>query len=395
MDNCRRFTNMFTYHMKRFIVGLELILLLGFLSCSCSRGQVTFVTHTIDPSAGGTACLHACDLDGDGNTDLIGALLEENALVWWQNKGGNPVAWKRLTIAEEFAGAISVSTGDLDRDGDIDVVGAAAEGDEVAWWQNCGGSPPTWVKFTIRGGYDFAHEVHVYDLDQDGDDDVLGASSFLDEITWWRNDGGEPLVWTEQPVGDHFSRAKSVRVADLDSDGDLDVIGAALGDNEVSWWRNEGGDPIHWTKSTISDDFQGAHRVQLVDFEGDGDIDILGAAYLGGEIAWWRSETDTAGSIAFSKERVALHFDRACIAASADMDGDGDLDVVGTSQAGNQVAWWRNEGGSPIQWVKTPIDSLVRVWPLCLADLDGDGGIDVIAASGFKGVNTVKWWKNR
>ncbi len=374
--------------MVRKLVELMLVLVLSAVVSAYGRDRESFVAHVIDDSAGGAASLHACDLDGDGDTDLVGALLEDSAVVWWRNDG-KATAWTRFVVDGRFRAAISVYTGDLDGDGEDDVAGAAAMGDEIAWWRSEGGNPGGWKKYSIRTGYDFAHEVYLHDLDLDGDVDVLGASSNLDEITWWRNDGGDPVAWTEQKIGDRFIRAKSVRVADLDDDGDLDVVGAALHGNEVAWWRNDGGEPIRWEKVLISGDFEGAHRVQVLDFDGDGDVDILGAAYFGGEIAWWENDGN------FVKQTIGSDFPRACIAAWADMDDDGDLDVVGSSQEGNEVAMWWNDGGSPVHWVKLHVDSLVRVWPLCLADLDADGDTDIVAGSGFRGVNRVMWWENR
>jgi hypothetical protein len=73
------------------------------------------------------------------------------------------------------------------------------------------------------------------------------------------------------------------------------------------------------------------------------------------------------------------------------------MDVVGTAQSGNQVAWWRNDnsGTEPFTWTKFVVDSLVRVWPLYACDLDGDRDNDVIAASGWAGTNELKWWENQ
>ena len=358
---------------------------------ACSR-RVDFIGHIIDEAVRGTASLHACDLDGDSDMDILGAALEDSALVWWQNEGNRPMMWTRNVIDDNVDAAISVFAQDIDGDGDLDAVAAAGTGDEIAWWRNEGGNPLAWTKHTVRTGYDFAHEVYVHDLDRDRDADILGASSYLDELTWWRNEGGDPIRWTEQRIGIDFKRAKSLRVADFDGDGDLDVAGAALTGNEVAWWRNDGGEPIRWTKCTIHGDYKGAHRVQAVDMDSDGHTDVLAAAYLGDAIDWWRNDGGTP--ITWTKHAIGKDFARACIAHAADLDGDGDLDVAGTAQEGNEVAWWRNTDGLGTTWEKCHIDSLKRVWPLFICDLDGDTDMDVVAASGWKGTHLVKWWEN-
>ena len=86
-------------------------------------------------------------------------------------------------------------------------------------------------------------------------------------------------MWTKQTIDGSFPGARSVHVADFDGDGDNDVVGAALTSNEVIWWRNDGGDPILWTEITIANSFRGSHRVYACDLDLDGDHDILGVAY--------------------------------------------------------------------------------------------------------------------
>ena len=77
------------------------------------------------------------------------------------------------------------------------------------------------------------------------------------------------------------------------------------------------------------------------------------------------------------------------------MDGDGDLDIMGTSQGNNTVALWLNNGDDPIQWNKIIVDNdFYRVWPLYASDLDGDGDIDIIAGSSHQGNNQIRGYEN-
>ncbi len=370
------------------ITAFSFIILVSF-----SFAQVSWNTHIIHGLTHGTSSVHACDLDNDGDTDVLGAVLEDNQIVWWRNEGGNPITWTKFVIQYNFMQAFSVYAADLDNDSDQDVIGAAGAGDEIAWWSNDGGNPVQWTKYTIRSGYDFAHEVYAHDLDEDGDMDVLGASTDLNLISWWRNDGGNPVQWTEQTIGAGFYGAKSVRVSDLDDDGDNDVVGACLYGNDIAWWRNDGGSPIQWTEFNIDSYFTGAHRVQIVDLDEDQDLDILAVAYLNGEIAWYCN--NGGNPLTWSKHTVGIGLAGACIAQAADMDNDGDLDVVGSAQVSGEVSWWRNEGGNPIVWTKFDIDpNLDRAWPLYVCDIDDDGDQDAVAASSWAGTNEVKWYEN-
>ncbi len=355
--------------------------------------QISWNTHVIHNLTHGTSSVYACDLDNDGDTDVAGAVLEDNQMVWYRNEGGSPIAWTKFTIANNFYQAFSVYAADLDDDGDQDVIGAAGAGDQIAWWSNDGGNPVQWTYHTIRTGYDFAHEVYAYDLDEDEDMDVLGASTNLNLISWWRNDGGNPIQWTEQTIGSGFNGAKSVRVGDLDDDGDNDVVGACLYGNDITWWRNDGGNPIQWTEFNIDSYFTGAHRVQIIDLDEDQDLDILAVAYLNGEVAWYRN--NGGNPLTWTKHTVGIGLVGACIAQAADLDDDGDLDVVATAQVSGEVLWFRNEGGNPIVWTEFYVDpNLDRAWPLYVCDLDADNDSDVVAASSWQGTNEVKWYEN-
>ena len=78
------------------------------------------------------------------------------------------------------------------------------------------------------------------DIDGDGDMDVLGAAYNANDIAWCENDGTENF--TEHTI-DRFLGVRSSRCT-LDGDGDMDVLGAARYDDEIVWYENDGSDPI-------------------------------------------------------------------------------------------------------------------------------------------------------
>lgn len=356
-----------------------------------SGQNITFTKHVIDTHLDYVFGVFACDIDNDDDCDILGAAEEGDEIVLYRNDGGIPINWTRVVIDDAFDGATNIFATDIDGDFDIDVVGSAWHANEIAWWRNDGGNPILWHKYTIRTEFAFAHEVYCHDLDNDGDMDILGASSEDHQIAWWRNNGGNPVRWTEQIIGDNFWGAKSVRVTDVDNDGLLDVLGAAILADKICWWKNNGGEPIEWEEHVIDDNFDGAHRVEVCDMDFDGDIDVVGAAYFDREISWWKNEGGVP--IIWTKQVVTTGFNGACIGLPVDIDEDGDIDIVGTAQQAHDVAYFRNDGGNPIGWTKLIIDSFFQgAWPGFVCDIDGDGDSDIVAGASWE--DKLAWWES-
>jgi hypothetical protein len=353
--------------------------------------DVVFTPYPIDTAVDGAAGVYACDIDGDGDNDVLGAAANSNQIAWWRNDGGDPLAWTKFLIADSFGGAIFVYGADVDGDLRMDVIAAGYNRDQVAWWRNNGGDPITWTKQILANGFTQAHEVYACDLDRDGDTDVLAAGAGNNTIAWWRNDGGDPIAWTYQVLSSTFAGARSVRAADLDGDLDIDVVGAALVDNQLTWWRNEGGSPIVWTEITIDAAFGGAHMVRTCDMDLDGDADLAAAAYTLDQIAWWRN--DGGNPMVWTKQIIVSGIDGPVTVCPSDLDGDGDVDVLGAAQNASDIAWWSNDGGAPPVWTLHMLDDdFGGAWPAYAADLNGDTKTDILAG-GFS-ADEIRWWKN-
>jgi hypothetical protein len=379
--------------MAALFKSFSVMVLYLILTAASSYGDVNFVEHIIDSHSYGNSSLYACDIDNDGDKDILGAVIENGDIVWWRNDGGNPITWEKIYIDYNVPVAFCVYAEDLDGDGHKDILGTSFSAHQVLWWKSSGQSPYTWTRHVIVDDYTQAHEVCADDLDDDGDMDVIGVSSGLSRVDLWFNEGGDPIQWTQYILDNNFGTAKSARPADINGDSTLDIMGAAIYGHDVVWWHNDGGNPITWTKFYVDGNFIGAHRVRAVDLDRDGRNDIVGAGYLGHEIAWWHN--DGGDPITWTEQILESSFTNACIAMPGDINGDGFTDVAGTGQGNNQVAWWENDGNYPITWTKHLIDeNMIRPWPLDLADLDGDGDLDVISGSSHQGSAQVKWYEN-
>lgn len=251
------------------------------------------------------------------------------------------------TIEDAFVNARSVCLGDMDGDGDLDVVGAAQSDADVSWFENTAGDGSSWTEHVINDQLSIPFSLHGGDIDADGDLDLVTGDFDADEILWWENDGffgdgtggGEGSSWTPHTVDTAFGQPRSVVLADIDGDGHLDIVAAAALANRVTWWENDGtpgddvggGDGNSWTEHTIDAAFLGASSVFTGDIDGDGDTDVVGAAADDNEITWWENdgspEDDLGGDgNSWTEHLIDGPVDGAMSVVTGDVNGDGNLD---------------------------------------------------------------------
>ncbi|MCP3962133.1 MAG: DUF11 domain-containing protein [bacterium] len=348
--------------------------------------------HSIDAAFADATAVTGIDADGDGDLDVFGGGDSTGQVSWWENTAGDGSAWTERSITAAFPGAQTLRGADLDRDGDADLVGGGDAG--PSWWENASGDGSAWTERTISAAFAETASVDAADLDRDGDLDVLGASQQGDEQAWWENLTGDATSWTKHTIDAAVDGARSTLAVDLDLDGDFDVAGSAFDGDEVAWWENTAGDASAWTKRSVDRSVDGASEVFAADVDQDGDVDLLGGASEAGTVLVWENLSLHRSA---SNQEVAVietGFDGAIFVKPGDIDGDGDEDVVASAVDAAEIAWFANSGDSRLPtWTRTSVATgLPGVWEVELSDLDVDGDLDVLAAVFFN--QEVAWWEN-
>jgi len=291
-------------------------------------------------------------------------------------------------------GASAVAAADLNRDGWMDVATAFIDGDEIM--VRFGGDGPTYLSLAI--GFDRACDVLVADVNGDGWLDVAGAKRGTgdDDVRWWQNPGTGGGGWSEHPVSStYFDEARGIDAADLDRDGDVDLVVAGIdaGVGYVSWFTNVGGAGTTWTLHDIVANLSGAHDAQVADVNGDGLLDVVTAAYDADDISWFVNDGDITGTGPWARMVVRTGFDGAICVGSGDLDGDGDLDLAAGAYLAGDVYWFANDGGDGTAWVADDVTfALDGVYSVQPVDMDGDGTLDLLAAGRL--ADRVTWFEN-
>ncbi len=367
-----------------------IMIVIVILASSDISGQTSFRAGSIS-SFNAPAGIFSGDIDMDGDNDIV-AGSGNNGISLWINQGGNPISWTKQTIDNNSGVCLSVSIADISKDGRPDIVAISTSRDQIIYYENEGGEPTIWSKNIISSFTD-PHEIYVCDFDRDGYQDVFAAGmSETGEISWWHNDGGNPVQWTKQAISIHEPGARSVHVGDIDGDGDMDVAGAIFATDEVTWWRNDGGTPVNFTKQVVDNSFDGSHRIQAADMDSDGDLDLVGTAYMGASITIWKNEGGSP--VSWSKHIVDDELGGAVIGFAVDINSDGFMDILGTAQGTHTIAWYENKGLAEMSFKKRVLqDDFAGVWPAYACDLDGDLDIDLLAG-GFN-INEIRWYENK
>ncbi len=220
--------------------------------------------------------------------------------------------------------------------------------------------------------------MYAINLDGDGDEDVLSASSGDGNVAWYENEGSGAFG-RQQLIDDGLWGVSSVFAVDLDSDADADVLVASPLDNTVRWYENLGGG-VFGAEQVIAASVNGTGTVVTADLDGDGDLDVLTASL--DWIAWY----ENSGDATFAVQHIIGGSSGAGRAFGAYVDGDGLVDIVGGRTASDpftgpiaRSSWYQNQGGGVFGF-EQPITGVAScVFP---ADVDDDSDTDVLAGAG-------------
>lgn len=273
------------------------------------------------------------------------------------------------------ADARAVASADINRDGRVDLVVVDTGGTELAWLENTGSG---FVRHFIGSGPGL-EAIIVADIDGDGSPDIVVSDSTINSIIWFGNVNGDGSAWAPVWISGLAAGVTGLAVADIDRDGRLDVVAAVTGTDELRFWRQA--NTSLWQERLIDSGLGGIREIATGDVNGDGRIDVVGMVPATGQIRWWINPTNPATAPSWTIRFVGNAPDPAGLHL-VDFDRDGNLDVLGASRAQGLVYLWLGDGsGLGGTWQRNNLASVVDVRALDVTDLDQDGDPDVVVGS--------------
>ncbi|WP_291129562.1 T9SS type A sorting domain-containing protein [Flavobacterium sp. UBA7682] len=359
-----------------------------------SDGLGTFSsTVNVDANASGVPGFYLADLDGDGAKDIVSSYASSSGshgVSWYKNNNNGLGTFStRIVISTAVNYVTSVYAGDLDGDGDMDVVSASATDDKIAWYENLDGLGTFGAQQVLSVTADGAMVVRIADADGDGDKDVIFGSNDDKTIGWFKNVDGTGNFSSEIFIGPNSGDIRDIYFADMDGDGDLDFLTATNTDNNITLYKNTDGTGA-FAPDILTKHIDGGRIVVAEDIDGDGDKDIVAASYWDDKISWFKN-LDGQGNFHNSQTIISTTINGATSVFVGDVDGDGFKDVLATAYLDNAVVWYKNTDGlgtfAAPQFIDTNLYNSSRVY---LSDIDSDGDMDVFAL----GTTRIAWYKN-
>lgn len=289
------------------------------------------------------------------------------------------IQFKKIILTKDFISE-GVTTGDVNRDGLLDVMAGSF------WFE-----APGWKKHEIAKGLIFNPDTTFsnsflnfsMDVNQDGWIDLIRIGYPGQEVVWYENPRNENHLWTMHKIYDHAG-TESPAFVDIDGDGRPDILCNDPVEKKMIWLKSPSkkGDTV-WRKYIISNNPNLAtdkytHGLGWGDMNLDGRPDVIITK------GWWESPKDvTQPDWVFHPADLG----KDCSQMYAlDLDGDGDMDVV-SSSAHNYGIWWHEQtidSTGHIVFKEHEINKVIsETHALALADLNGDGNPDLITGKRY------------
>jgi len=384
------------------------------------------------------------DINGDNSADILTTSREDCQVSWFSNDGqGNFSGEKSVTTYTYFVN--HTDAGDLDGDGDLDIVSSSHADSKLAWYKNTNGLGDfSEDQIIISKTIPAPREAYIVDMNGDGFNDVL-CFSYLDDfpdddytIRWLENDGTGHFI--QDHLIDNVSEILTrIQYADIDNDGDMDVV-SAENESVLKLYKNNGNGTFSSAITFSSAGFYFPLSLEVGDIDNDGDIDVL-ASYNNNEIIWHENSDgqgelttkhvitpqmgypsaifladingDTFKDVLFanrSQDEIGYflntdglgNFGPKVIISDTpenplaihalDIDADGDMDIFTNSETGSKFVWFENDGSATFS---TPIEITVnteRINDINSADLNADGRPDLLTSSYDD--DQIAWYNN-
>lgn len=326
------------------------------------------------------SAVHA-DLDDDGDLDMILPLAEKDSISILTNDGSG----NYTTLTQLYSGSgvlpYSISTGDYNKDGSMDFTVANYSSGNVEVFINTGSLTFSRTTYGAQNGTIASVSV---DLDGDGDIDIAAYNRNSGTYSIFKNNGNGTFASSANSSVYEYN-GNRIQGVDIDGDGDIDLVTSGQAHN-INIIKNNGNGTFA-TPSIVG--LNNADDVKFADLDHDGDMDMVSAYQTADQVSVFMNNGD--GTFTSGTD---FSFNNPTSVAFMDLSYDGDIDIIVSSQDEDfydQIEYLKNDGSANFikeygfydlqtnsEWSNAGYPSLST------ADVDGDGDFDLVMTSRLK-----------
>ena len=381
--------------MPRLPLGFTM--LLSWLACTgFSPAAEPWKKHIVDEGRHTTNVV-AADFTGDGKIDVMANSAGATRLFVGPD-------WKpQIVDQSKDHDAIHAAVMDVDRDGDPDFIGARYSPGLIFWVETIRGDKAAepWPVHVVDDQVNGIHGLLTGDVDGDGATDLIANSGqpvgpLANSVVWYDvpKQPRAAQAWPRYVAGQGDAPGLShyLGLGDLNGDGRADLLTAAKGGPQAEpgtgewfgWWEAPANPRTNgWKKHLLGTGHLGATNLAPADVNKDGQMDVIATRGHGLGVIWFEGPD--------WKEHV-IHPTLAsphCLAV-ADFDQDGDVDATTCAYESKIAAWFENDGKGKFE--THLLDENQCAYDIRAVDMDGDGDLDVLVAGQLS--KNVVWYAN-
>ncbi len=313
------------------------------------------------------------DFDNDGDMDFaIASSMDNKVTVYEKSNTSNTYSQKDIT--NTLTKANTIASGDMDNDGDPDMVacGSSAGNHQIFYFENVNKQFTQPVVVAKKTGNAFQN-IEIVDIDKDNDLDFISTEfstlSSPGVLILWLNDGKG--AFTEKKISYNSVDGRQTITLDFDADGDLDILCAEGVGKKLVLFTNNGS--LTFVKSTIADNLNICNSFVARDINGDSKLDFVLTEYVGDVV---KMLVSNAGNATYSTVIIDNAIDEPSDIKLIDVEQDTDMDIVVTSSNGKKVTLYINKNG--VSFTKQVLDNINYAWALSVVDVNNDAKDDIV-----------------
>lgn len=363
--------------------GMKIVYMLLLLIVFKLNAQVTFTNSyslvDLTHYSSDITSIYAADLNNDGYKELIVGSHYDNTIMFYKNSNGdvqnNPRQLLYDNSQANFDTTFNIVSKDIDNDGLKDIIVVSGYEDKLFWFKNMGNFNFS-SEIIISNNLDNPKSIAIEDMDNDGDNDIIVGLNNDDNVSLFKNNSDGNFS-AQQIIYTLDNGVNYLILKDLDNNGYLDII-SGQENGTIYWAKNIDG--INFSSSNyITGSADDGTGFDFIDINNDTYLDIVFASNYDDNVKYLINQSGNT----FSPIAVVIdnNVSDPYQVKSLDFDDDGDLDVLLSTFTNDMLGWYENNNDGTFSILTEITNNISNPKDFVLEDLNNDGSVEIITSS--------------